>query len=124
MAGNIIRKAHEENGHFSKSKLEHIIRREYYIQNLSQKIQTCIRNCIICILADRKTGKREGVLNPIPKEELPLETYHLDHLGPKQTTTSDNNMKLWIPFSPEPDERSGRPNVVTLVEGKREQPAQ
>ena len=35
-----------------------------------------------CILGNRKAGKQEGLLNPIPKGEVPLDTIHLDHIGP------------------------------------------
>lgn len=31
-------------------------------------------------------GKQEGMLNPIDKADLPLQTFHLDHLGPLITT--------------------------------------
>lgn len=49
-------------------------------------IEKVIRNCVNCILANRKTGKLDGYLNPIPKGNVPLETYHIDHLGPFSLT--------------------------------------
>lgn len=42
--------------------------------------------CVACILANRKGGKQERFLNPIHKEEVPLYTYHIDHLGPLGNT--------------------------------------
>lgn len=39
-----------------------------------------------CILSERKHGKKEGFLHLIDKGECPLETYHLDHLGPMPST--------------------------------------
>ncbi|KAK9717787.1 Zinc knuckle [Popillia japonica] len=35
---------------------------------------------------DELYGKQEGMLNPIDKADLPLQTFHLDHLGPLITT--------------------------------------
>ncbi|GFX54016.1 transposon Tf2-6 polyprotein [Trichonephila clavipes] len=31
---------------------------------------------------NKKTGKKEGFLNPISKESIPLSTYHVDFIGP------------------------------------------
>ncbi|GBN87135.1 Pro-Pol polyprotein [Araneus ventricosus] len=36
--------------------------------------------------ANKKSGKKEGFLNPIPKEEIPLSTYHIDFKGPLPST--------------------------------------
>jgi len=37
------------------------------------------------VLAEKEKGKREGRLVPIPKGN-PLQTYHVDHLGPMNAT--------------------------------------
>lgn len=86
LAENIIRTCHEENGHFGKEKVEKIIKQEYKMDNLTQKIKDCVENCLTCLISDRKRGKKEGFLHPIPKEDTPLQTYHLDHLGPMTAT--------------------------------------
>ncbi|GFX75709.1 pro-Pol polyprotein [Trichonephila clavipes] len=39
--------------------------------------------------ANRKSGKREGFLNPIPKDETPLHTYHVDFIGPLESTNKN-----------------------------------
>ncbi|GFU88996.1 pro-Pol polyprotein [Trichonephila clavipes] len=36
--------------------------------------------------ANKKTGKKEGFLNPISKESIPLSTYHVDFIGPLHST--------------------------------------
>ncbi|GFU03001.1 hypothetical protein TNCV_2954361 [Trichonephila clavipes] len=36
--------------------------------------------------ANTKTGKKEGFLNPISKESIPLSTYHVDFIGPLPST--------------------------------------
>ena len=48
-------------------------------------------HCIECILVNRKRGKQEGYLHPIPKEDLPLTTYHIDFIGPLSTTNKNYN---------------------------------
>lgn len=85
MCYQVIRQAHEK-GHFSINKTEAIVKRDYWIQNLHQRVERIVRNCINCILAERKGRKQEGFLNPIAKGEIPLDTFHIDHLGPLAST--------------------------------------
>jgi ribonuclease HI len=85
MQSQIIRQAHER-GHFSIAKTEALLRKNYWIPNVKAKIEKIIKNCVACILAEKKQGKQEGFLNPIEKEEVPLDTYHIDHIGPLPST--------------------------------------
>ncbi|GFT33556.1 transposon Tf2-6 polyprotein [Trichonephila clavipes] len=80
----IIKIIHEK-GHFSVAKTE-VVKQEFFIPNLNKLAQQVIANCVPCILANRKSGKREGFLNPIPKDETPLHTYHVDFIGPLEST--------------------------------------
>lgn len=88
MQAEIIKKAHEV-GHFSVNKTEEIVKREFYIAKLREKIKSCTENCIPCILGSKKEGRKEGFLHPLPKGETPLETYHADHLGPIPSTNKN-----------------------------------
>ncbi|GFW52975.1 hypothetical protein TNCV_2899111 [Trichonephila clavipes] len=85
MQTELIKLAHEK-GHFSSAKTEEIVKREFFIPNLSKQVQNVIINCVSCILANKKCGKKEGFLNPIPKEDVPLSTYHVDFIGPLPST--------------------------------------
>ena len=38
-------------------------------------------------MANRKRGKQEGQLHSVPKEDVPLHTYHVDYLGPLESTS-------------------------------------
>lgn len=80
MRTQVIKQAHNQ-GHFSIAKTEALLLRDYYMPNVRPKIEKVIKNCVACILAERKQGKQEGHLNMIEKGELPLDTYHIDHLG-------------------------------------------
>ncbi|GBM06351.1 Transposon Ty3-G Gag-Pol polyprotein [Araneus ventricosus] len=46
--------------------------------------------------ASKKQGKQEGELHPIPKVELPLDTYHIDHLGPLESTNKNYKYILCV----------------------------
>ena len=83
---DLIKRAHER-GHFSKKATEKLIKQEYFIPDLQKKIDKVISNCIPCILSNKKQGKKEGFLHPLSKHEIPFHTYHVDYLGPLETTS-------------------------------------
>ncbi|GFT78224.1 transposon Tf2-9 polyprotein [Trichonephila clavipes] len=85
MQTEIIKIIHEK-GHFSVAKTEEIVKQEFFFPNLNKLSQQVIANCVPCILANRKSGKREGIINPIPKDEIPLHTYHVDFISPWEST--------------------------------------
>ncbi|GFS37490.1 transposon Tf2-6 polyprotein [Trichonephila inaurata madagascariensis] len=85
MEAELIKLIHE-NGHFSVAKTEEIVKQEFFISNLTNVVKKVIVNCVPCILAIKKTGKKEGFLNPISKVNIPLSTYHVDFIGPLPST--------------------------------------
>lgn len=91
----IIKRVHGM-GHFGKKKVKDLIEKEYYISKLEYKIDKVISTCVPCILASRKSGKKEGWLNPIDKGDLPLDTLHCDHLGPLDATKKMYNYILTV----------------------------
>lgn len=95
MQRELIRSIHEK-GHLSARKVETLMKRDYYIDKLGLKVSDVIANCIACILANRKEGKKDGLLNPIEKGDVPLHTYHVDHIGPLQTTAKSYNHLLVV----------------------------
>lgn len=95
METEILRRVHS-NGHFSAKKMLELINKDYYIEKVSMKIQNFISMCIPCLLANRKEGKQEGFLNPIDKEDIPLHTLHIDHIGPMTETRKQYNHILTI----------------------------
>ncbi|GFW64773.1 transposon Tf2-6 polyprotein [Trichonephila clavipes] len=66
-----LKKAQKEDDNFQtlKSLLEKQESEEFFEQN-----------------ANKKTGKKEGFLNPISKESIPLSTYHVDFIDPLPST--------------------------------------
>lgn len=81
----IIRRAHER-GHFAVGKTETLVKNDYWIPGLRPKVEKIVQNCISCILAERRQGKQECFLKPIEKGSVPLDTFHIDHLGPLPST--------------------------------------
>lgn len=45
-----------------------------------------VQNCIICILAKRKHGKQNYLLNLTEKGSIPLDMLHIDHFGSLPST--------------------------------------
>ena len=86
MEANIIKSAHER-GHFAVKRTQEILQQNFFIPKLKSKIEHCLQNCVTCILTNRKRGKLDGPLHPIEKDDSPLHTYHLDHLGPLPSTS-------------------------------------
>nr|XP_012146603.1 PREDICTED: uncharacterized protein LOC105663300 [Megachile rotundata] len=62
------------------------VKAEQMDECMKVKTEKVVRNCIDCILAERKMSKQDGFLTPICKGEVPLDTYHIDHLGPLTST--------------------------------------
>lgn len=58
---------------------------------MAKKVQSAVRSCIPCIITDAKRGKKEGYLKPIDKDDRPLTTYHIDHVGPMEMTKKAYN---------------------------------
>lgn len=97
MQDQIIKKMHEK-GHFSTAKTEDLVKANYWLPNLRPKIEKVIRNCLTCILAERKHGKQECPLNPIEKRciHYTMDTLHIDHLGPLASTAKSYNRILMV----------------------------
>ena len=68
-------------------RTEELIKQDYFIPDLRQKVEKYITNCEPSILRNRKQEKQGGFLHPITKDDQPLYTYHVDHLGPLETTS-------------------------------------
>lgn len=96
---NIMRKSiairyHDLHSHLGVDKTIGRIRDFYYFPYMRRYIKVHVRNCLECILAKRKAGKKEGELHPIPPGRRPFEIIHSDHVGPFPTTSSKNKYVL------------------------------
>ena len=57
----------------AKCTEEHI-RQEYFIRDLRNKVE---RHIACSVFTNRKEGRQEGYLHPIPKPDVPLHTYQI-----------------------------------------------
>ncbi|GFX69906.1 transposon Tf2-9 polyprotein [Trichonephila clavipes] len=93
MQADLIKLIHE-NGHFSVGKTEEIVKQEFFIPNLTNVVKKVIINCVPCILANKKTGKKEGFLNPISKESIPLNAFtKFTWLYPVKTVSAESALE-------------------------------
>ncbi|GFW11451.1 transposon Tf2-6 polyprotein [Trichonephila clavipes] len=90
MQTEIVKNIHSK-GHIGINITESMIKQSFYFPNVRKCVENVINNCIECILVNKKRGKGEGLLNPIPKENIPLSTYHIDFLGPLPSTNKNYN---------------------------------
>ncbi|GFY42006.1 transposon Tf2-6 polyprotein [Trichonephila inaurata madagascariensis] len=95
MEAELIKLIHE-NGHFSVAKTEEIVKQEFFIPNLTNVVKKVIVNCVLCILANKKRGKKEGFLNPISKVNIPPSTYHVDFIGTLPSTNKSYQHVLTV----------------------------
>lgn len=82
MEKNVLFKYHDQLGHMGVDKVTEVIQKSYWFPNLKAKVKEHIANCLKCIAYSLGSGKVEGFLRPIPKGHVPLDTLHIDHLGP------------------------------------------
>jgi transposase InsO family protein len=85
-AQQLIQEIHGQ-GHFGARKMKVEFEKKYYVPRFEQLARQCLQNCIHCLMVENKTGRGEGFLQPIPKGEGPMETWHIDHLGPLPSTS-------------------------------------
>ena len=79
MEVELIKKYHNES-HFGVVQTEFSLGKQFFVPRLRKKIKNIINSCVRCILSNKKSGKQEGFLQSVDKEDLPLETFHVDHI--------------------------------------------
>jgi hypothetical protein len=83
-------------GHFALDKTLEIISKSYWFPGMRRYVTKYIANCLNCLYNKKPTGKKPGLLHPIPKNSTPFDTIHIDHLGPFVSSTKKNNYLLVI----------------------------
>jgi transposase InsO family protein len=78
----ILKTCHDDMGHMAEEKVLQAVKRHFWFEGMAEYVKEYIRACPKCIYFKPKSGRQEGLLNPIPKRPVPFDTVHLDHLGP------------------------------------------
>lgn len=87
---------HDEAGHFAVDKTLESLSKRYWFPSMRNYVRNYIRSCLGCLYNKRPSGKRPGRLNPIDKEYVPMDTLHIDHLGPFTMSPKKNSYLLVI----------------------------
>lgn len=95
MTNDMLAKLQGE-GHLERKRMEILVMQHYDIAECGKQIDRFVNNCVPCILATRKMGKKDGWLTPIEKHDKPLHTYHIDHEGPLASTAKSYNHLLVV----------------------------
>lgn len=82
MEENVIRMIHEKICHLGINKTCDQLKKNYWFENMQQKVEKVIRNCIRCIMCSPPARINERNLYNIPKKPIPFDTIHVDHFGP------------------------------------------
>lgn len=93
MRTRIVQAIHER-GHYNIIKTEQLVRKDFWFREIRQTVEKVVMKCSVCKLAEKKRSRRasnqEELLNTTEKEESPLDTYHVLHLGPLPSTKKDH----------------------------------
>ncbi|KAJ8913777.1 hypothetical protein NQ315_002683 [Exocentrus adspersus] len=98
MRQQVVRAAHDEQGHFGTEKTLQRLCRHYWFPRMKEYVEKYIKCCISCLYTKKPSGAQEGYLHPIEKVAVPFHTVHIDHLGPF------------------PKSRHGKEYLITLVD--------
>ncbi|KAL0902831.1 hypothetical protein ABMA27_000613 [Loxostege sticticalis] len=86
----ILKKCHDELGHFGVDKTLDKLKSLYWFPKMTKFVKKYVSSCLECSYHKIPTGKRQGMLHPIPKIDRPFHTVHMDHLGPFVQSKSRN----------------------------------
>lgn len=73
---------HDNAGHFAVERTLTNIGNNYWFPRMRKYVSRYISACLACAYNKAPSGRKEGFLHPIPKVTIPMDTIHLDHLGP------------------------------------------
>lgn len=88
MEENVIRMIHEKICHLGIGKTHDEIRKNYWFENMKEKVDKFVKNCIRCIMCSPPARVNEHHLYNIPKKPIPFDTIYVDHLGPLPAVNS------------------------------------
>lgn len=82
MRHQVVHAAHDDFGHFALEKTLYRLCEHYWFPKMRQYVEKYLACCIQCLCNKKNSGRKEGYLHPIEKTSEPINTIHIDHLGP------------------------------------------
>lgn len=92
----VLRMNHDDVGHFGYEKTLSRIRETFWFSKMRRFIKKYVSACLECAHHKAPGGRKEGMLHPIPKADIPFQTLHADHLGPFVRSRRGNTYILAI----------------------------
>lgn len=78
----LLKKNHDDLGHFGVDKTLEKLKSLYWFAKMKKIVKKYVQSCLECSYHKTPTGKRQGMLHPIPKVDEPFHNIHIDHIGP------------------------------------------
>lgn len=73
---------HDGAGHLALEKTIEAIGHRYWFPSMRKYVKNYILACLGCLYNKKPSGKTPGSLHSIEKKDIPMDTLHIDHLGP------------------------------------------
>lgn len=87
---------HDSAGHLGVDKTVEAISSRYWFSSMRGYVKNYINSCLGCLYNKVPAGKKPGRLNPIEKLSIPMDTLHIDHLGPFVKSVKKNSYLLVV----------------------------
>jgi hypothetical protein len=92
----IVKRYHDDVGHVGFDRCVKAIEEQYWFAKMTRFIRKYCGSCLQCAYGKGNYGKREGQLHPIHKPDKPMDTVHIDHVGPFPKSRAGNSYVLTI----------------------------
>ncbi|KXZ75922.1 hypothetical protein TcasGA2_TC031710 [Tribolium castaneum] len=90
----LAHKHHDEIGHPGYNRALTLMKETYWFPKMARFMLKYVRSCLRCAYGKGDYGKAEGRLHPIKRLPIPLDTVHVDHLGPFMRSSKGNSYLL------------------------------
>lgn len=81
----MLRMFHDDMSHLGFDRMVRKMAEVGWFPRMNQVAKKYVKHCLDCAHGMNVSGKKSGLLNPIPKIAQPFDTIHLDHMGPMET---------------------------------------
>lgn len=90
----VLRMYHDDAGHPGVAKTLELLRQRFWFPKMRKYVEDYARACLSCLYSKPNRGVSSGPLHPIPKPRIPMDTLHMDFLGPFVPSTRRNTHLL------------------------------
>lgn len=92
----ICRLCHDDAGHLGAEKTIRRIKNNYWFSKMRRFVSKYVKACLNCAYYKNTAQPKQCKLNPIEKHPIPFYTLHMDHVGPFETSKTNNKFLLVI----------------------------